>query len=83
MSNENTVVLPREEYEEYIDTETRVSVLLTLLKEDGVVSVREICLILGRPDVAKEIEKKEEKKREEYRKMLAERGKHEGIEIVP
>lgn len=60
-----------ERYEELLDAETRVHVLIEKLKNDNFVLTKDVCRILGYSNLANDIEEKERKKLNEFKKINA------------
>lgn len=70
MDNLN-VTIPLERYEELLDIETRVNVVLDLLKHETVLKTKDILFILGTSlaiDLAEELEKEENELWEKIRR---------------
>lgn len=57
-----------ERYEELLDAETRVHVLIEKVKNDNFVLMKDVCRILGYSNLANDIEEKERKKLNEFKK---------------
>lgn len=60
-----------ERYEELLDAETRVHVLIEKVKNDNFVLMKDVCRILGYSNLANDIEEKERKKLNEFKKINA------------
>ena len=61
MNENNNVTIPRDRYDELLDIETRVSVVVEMIARNDYISTSNILRILGSEyaiDAAKEIEKK-------------------------
>lgn len=61
MNENNNVIIPRDRYDELLDIETRVDVVVDMIARNDYVSMSNVLRILGSEyalDVAKEIEKK-------------------------
>lgn len=57
-----------ERYEELLDVETRVHVLIDKVKNDKFILSKDVCMILGYNNLANEIAEKERKKLNELKK---------------
>lgn len=57
-----------ERYEELLDIETRVHVLIDKVKNDKFILSKDVCMILGYKNLANEIAEKERKKLDELKK---------------
>lgn len=60
-----------ERYEELLDVETRVHVLIDKLKNDNFILMKDACRILGYSNLANDIEEKERKKLNDFKKINA------------
>ncbi len=58
-----------ERYEELLDIETRVHVLIDKVKNDKFISSKDVCMILGHSNLANEIAEKERKRLDELKKF--------------
>lgn len=66
-----TLKIDSERYEELLDVETRVHVLIDKLKNDNFILMKDVCRILGYSNLANDIEEKERKKLNEFKKNNA------------
>lgn len=57
--NENTVTIRQERYEELLDSETRVDVLLDVIRAEKFIAIKDIFRILGCTQDVRRIEAKE------------------------
>lgn len=69
----NTVEIDRKRYEELLDLESRIGVLVELIRLDGYVNVTQMLTIIGTIDAQEVIEvlQEKERKREEERRAAA------------
>lgn len=69
MEENSVVVIPIEKYEELLDIETRVNVVVERIVHDKYIKTEDVLWILGTElavETAMEIREKEEKERKEY-----------------
>lgn len=69
MKENSVVVIPIEKYEELLDIETRVNVVVERIVHDKYIKTEDVLWILGTElavETAMEIREKEEKERKEY-----------------
>lgn len=61
--NENTVTIRQERFEELLDTETRVDVLIDTIRTEKYIAIKDIYRILGYTSDVRRIEKEEREER--------------------